>query len=671
MATEEYAKNAVVIHKACIDHTFTARLFKELQANEKLPSFLVLRKKQQLVLRDCPPEFKAEWTLIQKRAANDLLNLLIIYHEDESKDCSSKVNALYQTLGDKIIKEPTLNEPKKKKLQKRLEAKESNVLDSIQTYVDISQRKFEKKIEKDLRSMPDVPMDTMEGTSKAPETDNEQPPKNPPAHFWGAKPDTGFENSYRKSCSPRGKQRQRPVSSISGERQRPKVGKRFLSRKRVLRHHRCKLYKKRNIVAISNKKEYLASRTRHLSCDMHMTNNIVNVSSHTLTSNEIKLLNRGLSFVPKPSKIYMERILSEFDQLVRKMRLRYELRNAKQAGSRLFKRKSRYQPNITTNATLEETLNIMRENISSLEYEQVRGVNLTHGERQALIRLKEDNSLVINKADKGSTIVVQNHEDYALAGFKHLSDAKVYKPLNVDITPEVCMKLNAFLKRLYDEGLINKEMMDFCTPPNGVRTSRIYFLLKVHKNPMGIRPIVSGIKYATEFLSQFVDIWLQPLMQSLPSYIRDTTHFIKMIEETPFPKDCLMASIDVSSLYTNIIHEDGIESAINALHSTYATNEDQPPPEVIGDMLRFILTHNVIEFEGKYFLQLQGCTMGSKCSPSYACIYMGDVEKHLLFLADNKILFWKRYIDDIFLIYSGSTGDFQNYMKVINEVYET
>ena len=327
--------------------------------------------------------------------------------------------------------------------------------------------------------------------------------------------------------------------------------------------------------------------------------------------------------------------------------------------------------NITTNATLEDTLNIMRENISSLEYEQVRGVNLTHGERQALIRLKEDNSLVINKADKGSTIVVQNHKDYALAGFKHLSDAKVYKPLNVDITPEVCMKLNAFLKRLYDEGLINKDMMDFCTPPNGVRTSRIYFLLKVHKNPMGIRPIVSGIKYATEFLSQFVDIWLQPLMQSLPSYIRDTTHFIKMIEETPFPKDCLMASIDVSSLYTNIIHEDGIESAINALHSTYATNEDQPPPEVIGEMLRFILTHNVIEFEGKYFLQLQGCTMGSKCSPSYACIYMGDVEKHLLFLADNKILFWKRYIDDIFLIYSGSTGDFQNYMKVINEVYET
>ena len=44
---------------------------------------------------------------------------------------------------------------------------------------------------------------------------------------------------------------------------------------------------------------------------------------------------------------------------------------------------------------------------------------------------------------------------------------------------------------------------------------------------------------------------------------------------------------------TCLYHEDGTESAINALHSTNVTNEDQPPPEVIGDMLRFILTHNV------------------------------------------------------------------------------
>ena len=123
---------------------------------------------------------------------------------------------------------------------------------------------------------------------------------------------------------------------------------------------------------------------------------------------------------------------------------------------------------------------------------------------------------------------------------------------------------------------------------------------------------------------QFVDIhvWLQPLMQKPASYIRDSTHFIKMIEETPFPKDCLLASFDVSPLYTNIVPGDGIESAINALHSTYATNEDQPPPKVIGDMLRFILTHNVIEFEGKFFLELQGCTYYGKQVLPIICMHL-------------------------------------------------
>ena len=47
--------------------------------------------------------------------------------------------------------------------------------------------------------------------------------------------------------------------------------------------------------------------------------NIINVSSHTLTNSEIKLLNRGLSFIPKPHVINNAGLLRDFDQLVRKL----------------------------------------------------------------------------------------------------------------------------------------------------------------------------------------------------------------------------------------------------------------------------------------------------------------------------------------------------------------
>lgn len=75
---------------------------------------------------------------------------------------------------------------------------------------------------------------------------------------------------------------------------------------------------------------------------------------------------------------------------------------------------------------------------------------------------------------------------------------------------------------------------------------------------MGIRPIISGINYATENL----DIWLQPLMKRLPSFIQETNNFIQMIESTLLPQNCLLAPIDVMSLYANIVHIDSLEAAV-------------------------------------------------------------------------------------------------------------
>ena len=41
--------------------------------------------------------------------------------------------------------------------------------------------------------------------------------------------------------------------------------------------------------------------------------------------------------------------------------------------------------------------------------------------------------------------MIQNHKDYALARFSHLNDDKVYKTLDVDLTEDICFKVQAFL----------------------------------------------------------------------------------------------------------------------------------------------------------------------------------------------------------------------------------
>jgi len=62
---------------------------------------------------------------------------------------------------------------------------------------------------------------------------------------------------------------------------------------------------------------------------------------------------------------------------------------------------------------------------------QTRSDNLTKNERLALTNLAKRTDIVINKADKGSTIVVQDREQYVQDGLSRLANETVYKPLTL------------------------------------------------------------------------------------------------------------------------------------------------------------------------------------------------------------------------------------------------
>ena len=87
-----------------------------------------------------------------------------------------------------------------------------------------------------------------------------------------------------------------------------------------------------------------------------------------------------------------------------------------------------------------------------------------------------------------------------------------------------------------------------------------YFLVSVRSNPG--RPIVSSNGHPTERISQFVDFHIKLLVANPPpSYIKDTTHFLNKLNNIgQLPDEVLLTTLDVSSLYTNIPHKDGIQS---------------------------------------------------------------------------------------------------------------
>ena len=53
------------------------------------------------------------------------------------------------------------------------------------------------------------------------------------------------------------------------------------------------------------------------------------------------------------------------------------------------------------------------------------------------------------------------------------------------------------------------------------------------------------------------------------SYLKDTTDFLNFIEKTKVAKDTILVSMDVTSLYTNIPQEEGIEIVCRTYQTFY------------------------------------------------------------------------------------------------------
>jgi len=101
-------------------------------------------------------------------------------------------------------------------------------------------------------------------------------------------------------------------------------------------------------------------------------------------------------------------------------------------------------------------------------------------------------------------------------------------------------------------------------------------LTKIHKpTPVG-RPITSGCDGPAERISSFVNHFLQPIAQRQASYLKDTTDFLNFIEKTKLPKNIILVSMDVTSLYTNIPLEEGIPTVCEACGEFYHENPPIP-----------------------------------------------------------------------------------------------
>ena len=158
-------------------------------------------------------------------------------------------------------------------------------------------------------------------------------------------------------------------------------------------------------------------------------------------------------------------------------------------------------------------LSHLEEEILSLDG-KISYSNQTKGERNALYLLRDDPSIIIKEADKGSAVVVWDREDYLREANSQLSDKDVYREVKGDAEDHLIKVIKSVLRKVKNRRAISDETLDYFLV-NNPRLGPFYILPKIHKRRHNVpcRPVISNVSYYTENISSFLDFHLKLLAQ--------------------------------------------------------------------------------------------------------------------------------------------------------------
>ena len=87
------------------------------------------------------------------------------------------------------------------------------------------------------------------------------------------------------------------------------------------------------------------------------------------------------------------------------------------------------------------------------------------------------------------------------------------------------------------------------------------------------------------------------------------------------------------------------------------------------DMINTVLDNNNFNFVDRNYLQTDGVAIGSRLGKNFACSYMRTGDEKLSEFPISP-LFYKRFIDDGFGIWTGRVDDLQDFAKYANSIHE-
>jgi hypothetical protein len=385
---------------------------------------------------------------------------------------------------------------------------------------------------------------------------------------------------------------------------------------------------------------------------VELANPVFNLSSRTLSDIEERVLNKGLKYGIKAKRVDTFELLSRFEEFADSM-----------SYLPIAESTDPLKANLNSKSTFFKELQSMADEFIKLS-KQAQD-NLSDEEREALLELAKDKTIVISKADKGNAVVIQDLVDYKRKVSDLLAKGDKFSRLNENVTRLRETRLQNQLRNLhaptihdipeekrdpkkeYRKHRLTDEVYNRILPC-GSRAGVLYGLPKIHKTGTPLRPIISAVKTYNYELAKHLDEILKPLVNT-DFMLKDTYDFVNKIRQIDVNKDRYLVSFDVESLFTNVPTLETIELILDLAFTDGTTIFNNLTRDELKKLLIVCTQESHFQFNGDYYDQIDGVSMGSPLGPLFANVFMSDFErKHMNRLKELGVNIWYRYVDDIF-----------------------
>jgi len=439
-----------------------------------------------------------------------------------------------------------------------------------------------------------------------------------------------------------------------------------------------------------------------------------NFSDTTFDSNIQHLLGLGLKFIPfPPSTTTPLLLLSEFDNMLRRIRLRVQFADSQRDayverymlehafGNDIPPREipirfkfpnPAFQPRMLP-PPIEEVFLQARDTferrirMSLANRSRHSRKNSLASQLQTLNEHYPD--LVFTAADKNLGLVCVTRSWYNEHVLEILNDPVTYSPLASDNIPDFqnrCLK--AFLRLLHLHGihisLIGPtkyhcstvfKSLGFTSIPidflvtyalNTIRSkswaAKFYGIVKIHKTPLKLRPISPAHSVPACKFADWIVAELQTFVWQCEFVLKDSRTLIRKLEQVRIPYNAVLISIDVDNMYPSIPRS-RLYFTLRRFFKRFVRDVDIPYVDFLLDVIQWAQDYHVVSFENHFWLQIEGVAMGIHFGPLVANAFLGELEYQARerWISDGLEwpLVYGRYIDDAFAILVPSTPNYR------------